>query len=217
MEPATADGMIDESGYEEPDPNPEDPDSTAQSRWRWVLPVSLLVVIPILGIYALKETTGDSFWPSHNAWMHGTAAPSGAVGTSGAGPEAEDQPDAAVIRDIETITGITDRHPLIGRKVELHVPVAGQANDQAFWIGSNDNRVLVVPSRDHRDGRERQEGLLASNDVAPLEAGETAAISGSIQKLPPPEERLSWGLTRRDQQEVAAVGVYLRADTVTVQ
>lgn len=213
--------MIDEFGYEEPDPNPEDPDLTPQGRWRWLLPVGLLIVLPALGIYGLRETVGDSFWPSYNAWMHGTAPSSpdrqGAVGTSGTSPATEDAPNPAVIRDIETITGIIDGHPLIGRKVELHVPVAGWANDQAFWIGANDNRVLVVPQRDHRDGPARQEGLVASNSVAPLEAGETAIIFGTIQKLPPPEARLSWGLTKRDEREVAASGVYLRADTVAVQ
>ena len=209
--------MIDESGYEEPNPNPEDPDLTPQGRWRWVLPVGLLVALPALGIYGLKETAGDTFWPSYNARMHGIAPFQGAVGTSGTAPGTDDGQNAAVIHDIETITGINDGHPLIGSKVELHVPIAGQANDQAFWIGTSDNRVLVVPHRDLRDGRERQEGLLAGNHIAPLEAGETAAISGSIQKLPEREERFSWGLTLREEQEVAGIGVYLRADTVTVQ
>jgi hypothetical protein len=217
MEPATTDAMIDEFGYEEPDPNPEDPDLTPQGRWRWLLPIGLLVLVPALGTYALRETRGDSFWPSHNAWMHGIAPSEGAVGTSGTPSATEDSPRAAVIRDIEVITRVTDGHPLIGRTVELHVPVAGQANDQAFWIGSGDNRLLVVPHRDHRDGPERQEGLLASNDIAPLAIGETATISGSIQKLPQAEERLSWGLTKQDERAVAASGVYLRADTVTVE
>jgi hypothetical protein len=217
MEPATAERMIDEFGYEEPDANPEDPNLTPQGRWRMVLPVGLLVVLPLLGIYGLRETVGDSFWPSHNAWMHGTAPSSGAVGTSGAATETSDKTNAEVIRDVETITGLSEGHPLVGRHVELHVPIAGQANDQAFWIGSNDNRVLVVPNRDRRDGAERQEGLLAGNAIDPLQAGDTAIISGSIQKLPQAEGRFNWGLTKRDEQEVAVSGVYLRADTVTVQ
>jgi hypothetical protein len=50
-----------------------------------------------------------------------------------------------------------------------------------------------------------------------LEAGTTAAITGSIQKLPIAEEMYSWGLTSQDRSEVAAAGVYLRADTITVQ
>jgi hypothetical protein len=217
MEPAAIDGMMDEFGYEEPDPSPEDPDLTPQNRWRWVLPVALLVVLPALGIYALRETVGDSFWPSQNAWMHGTAPSEATVGTSGTTPGTEGGSDAAVIRDIETITGINDGHPLIGRKVELHVPVAGHANDQAFWIGSKDNRMLVVTRRDHRDGRMRQEGRVAGNNIALLETGKLASISGSIQKLPQAEERQSWDLTRQDQQEAVAIGVYLAADIVTVQ
>lgn len=190
---------------------------TSQGRWRMVLPIGLLVLLPAIGIYGLRETVGDSFWPSHNAWMHGTAESHGAVGTSGSVIETSDKPHDSVIREIETITGLSDGHPLIGRKVELHVPIAGQANDQAFWIGSNDNRVLVVPHRDRRNGSERQAGRLADNAVAPLEAGETVLISGSIQKLPAAEERFNWDLTNHDEREVAASGVYLRADTVTVQ
>ena len=210
--------MIDEFGYEEPDPNPEDPDLTPQGRWRMVLPVGLLVVLPIVGIYALRETVGDSFWPSHNAWMHGIApSADGAVGTSGSATDTSDKPAGAVTADLETVTGVTDGHPAIGRRVELHVRVTGQANDQAFWIGADDHRVLVVPHRDRRDGPQRQEGLLAGNSIAPLESGRMATISGSIQKLPDAEERFNWGLTRQDERAVTASGVYLRADTITVQ
>jgi hypothetical protein len=206
--------------YKEPDLTPEDPDSMTQGRWRWTLPVVLLV-LTIAGMYGLAETTGHPIWPSHNAWLRGSvAATPDAVGTAGRAapsPESAVASDSSVIRDVETITGLVDAHPLIGRKVDLHIPVSEHANDEAFWIGQGDNRVLVVLQRDRRDGAQRQEGLIATSGIAPLEAGKTAEISGSIQKLPASEEMYSWGLTRRDVREAAAMGVFLRADQVSVQ
>jgi hypothetical protein len=179
-----------------------------------------LILIPLAGTYWLREDDGGAFWPSHNSIILGTAEPQPhAVGTSGTAPTgvATDVEDAATIREIETITGQVDAHPLIGRKVDLHVPVEARANDQAFWVGERDNRILVVPTRDHRDNIERQEGLIADNGIAPLQSGQMAAISGTIQKLPPEEGMASWNLTAQDRNEAGRMGVYLRADTITVQ
>jgi hypothetical protein len=205
--------------YEEPDLTAEDPDLTGQGRWRWALPIVLGIVIPVAAIYALRETNGPAIWPSQNALLAGDAARHETVGTAGraAAQPVSETDSPAVIREVETITGLVDRHPLVGREVDLHVPIAGLANDRAFWVGEKDNRLLVVPQRDRRTGAERQEGLLADNRVAPLETGKIAAISGSIQKLPTAEEMFGWGLTQLDKREVASMGVYLRADAVTVQ
>ena len=216
MEPAAAAGMANKEIDGEPDLNFEDPDLTPQSRWRWLLPVGLLVVLPALSMYALDETGGDPFWPSHNALMRSASAEGGAVGTSGRAVN-PDEPDGAVIRELETITGINDLHPLIGRRVALLVPVVARANDWAFWIGSPDNRVLVVPRRDHRDSALRQRGGVTTGGIALIEGGTVAAISGSIQRLPRPEERKSWALTNSDQREATSIDVYLSADSVTVQ
>jgi len=141
------------------------------------------------------------------------------VGTGGRAPTVPaGEPDAAAIRDLETITGVNDRNPLVGRKVELHVPVAAGANDYAFWVGGADNRLLVVPQRDRRDSKVRQEGGVTDHGItSPLDAGTIVAISGSLQRLPKPEERYSWQLTDKEQQEAAAMGVYLRADSITAQ
>jgi len=188
---------------------------------RWVVLVLLLMALVVAGTYTLRETNRDEARPARNAMINGlpSAGEHDAVGTSGnaQGTPAKAESAGSVIRELETITGLVDRRPLIGRKVDLHVPVAASANDQAFWVGEKDNRVLVVPRRDHRDSLERQTGRVADNGIARLEAGRTAAITGSIQKLPIVEEMYSWGLTNEDRSEVAAAGVYLRADTITVQ
>lgn len=205
----------------------EDLELSQWRRWTWVIPVFFLVALPMFGTWALHETDSDYHWLLRNQMIDGTpsaaalpraAGPGeqGAVGTSGsvAQPAAT---DSNVIRELETITGLVDRRPLIGRKVELHVPVAGNANDDAFWVGEKDNRVLVVPRRDTRDNAKRQNGSVAENSIAWLETGKMATITGSIQPLPIFEQRYSWGLTNDDRSELAARGVYLRADAISVQ
>lgn len=212
MEPAPAGSMTGEYF--------EDPDLTPQNRWRWAAPLMLLVALPIAGFFGLRETDGTAFWPSHNGVLRGVAAQApeaGAVGTSGRSDATTDSSSPALIRELETITGQVDGHPLVGSKVDLHVPVAAIANDQAFWVGEKDNRFLVVPRRDHRDGAERQLGLVADHGIALLETGKMAAVTGTIQRVPTAEEMYSWGLTAEDRHDAAARGVYLRADTVSVQ
>src|SRR4051812_18428385 len=196
----------------------------ANHQSRWVVLVLLVVAVAAAGTYALRETSRDEARPARNAMINGlpSAGEHGAVGTSGSargtqGNQANAGGTGGVIRELETITGLVDRRPLIGRKVDLHVPIAATANDQAFWVGEKDNRVLVVPRRDHRDSVTRQAGRVAGNGIARLEPGTMATITGSIQKLPIAEEMYSWGLTSEDKKDVAAAGVYLRADTVTVQ
>jgi hypothetical protein len=195
-------------------------------RWTWVVP-AFLIALPALGTWVLHETDSNYWWQLRDQMINGTpsataeprptgAGEPGALGTSGTFDE-QAPADTTVIREIETITGLVDRHPLIGRKVELHVPVAGNANDKAFWVGEKDNRVLVVPRRDLRDNAARQDGGVAGNHIARLEIGHMAAITGSIQPVPIVEQRDSWGLTNEDREELAARGVYLRADSISVQ
>jgi len=201
----------------------EDPEQTTQHHWRWVLPVLLMLVLPAVAIQQLHETSRNSREPLRNQMVNGlpTTGEAGGVGTSGRDRSVEEamvvSSVLSSIHDLETITGLVDRRQLVGRHVELHVPVAGMANDQAFWIGGKDNQLLVVPTRDHRDLVERQAGYVAANAVAPLEAGRMATISGTIAPMPMAEQAYSWGLTTADREALAASGVYLRADTITVQ
>lgn len=197
----------------------EDPDQTAQHRWRWVLPVLLMLVLPAIAIQQLHETSRNSREPIRNKLENGlpTTGETSAVGTSGRDRPVAESTLVYSIREVETITGLVDRHQLVGRHVELHVPITGMANDQAFWIGGKDNQILVVPTRDHRDTAESQAGEIATNGIAPLEAGKMATISGTIVAMPMVEQTYSWGLTTADREELAARGVYLRADTITVQ
>ena len=220
MEPATLAGMNKDYIDEDKDFGAEfyeDPDQTIESRGRWVLPILLMILLPVAAILLLHETSRDTREPLMQAMLNGmpTARESGAIGTTGRDRSVAEAMVVYSLHEIEGLPG--DSQALVGRKVELRVPAGDIANDQAFWVGDQGTRLLVVPSRDHRDIVERQAGLIAGNNVAPLEGGKTAVLSGTIQPMPRAEDVYSWGLSTRDREELASRGVYLRADTVTVQ
>jgi hypothetical protein len=144
----------------------------------------------------------------------GTTGSKGADGSGGNGGPAAAVPPA-IIQELGTITGTVDGHELIGRRVDLHVPIQEIASDVAFWVGEGDNRVLVVMGRDDRDGAERQRGLPSSSGVANPAAGQQAAISGTVRRLPNAEEMHSWQLTRDETQELLDRRIYVRADSLT--
>lgn len=89
------------------------------------------------------------------------------VGTTGTLP---DEDPEGIIHELETITGMNDGHEFVGRRVALHVPVQSRIDDMAFWVGSADNRVLVVLPSSH--------GLDAEFD------GEMVTISGTVDRVP---------------------------------
>ena len=146
---------------------------------------------------------------------HDSNASPQAVGTSGAHNGSAESHGGDVITDVETITGANDGMALVGRRVDLHVDVQARANDRAFWVGPRDNRLLVVLSRDTRDGLERQTGQPSNHGIAPVRGGQRAAISGVIRPLPKAEHRYSWSLSREEHEELEARKVYIAADTVT--
>jgi hypothetical protein len=137
------------------------------------------------------------------------------VGTTGSHDDASGGEDAAVLREIETITGANDAMSLVGRRVDLHVDVQSRANDYAFWVGSPDNRLLVVLGRDNRNGTKRQAGVPANHGITPVRDGQRAAISGVLRAIPIAEHRYSWDLTADDEKELSERKVYIRAEAVT--
>ena len=144
--------------------------------------------------------------------------PARVVGTGGAGmPGAAGAFEAAepiVIQELDTITGSVDGSELVGRKIDLHVPVLQEGNPVTFWVGSPDNRLLVVLHRDSRDGSARQASQPPAHGILPVQRGQQAAISGTIQMVPPAEDRYSWNLTDAQTREVESRRIYLRADSV---
>jgi hypothetical protein len=142
----------------------------------------------------------------------------GAVATTGEEPGSLDTdnsgPALSTIHELETITGATDGHELVGRTVDLHVPVQQHINDVAFWVGNRDNRLLVVLSRDNRDGAARQQGRPSSSSAGSIPSDQQITVVGTIQRVPYAEAMYSWGLTNADRSELMDRRIYLRADKV---
>ena len=169
-----------------------------------------LVALAALGLWLVPQNRDDRITPRDRA-----VEPPRAVGTSGTHDGSSEAPDANAVTEIETITGVNDGMTLVGRRVDLHVEVQQRANDVAFWVGSPDNRVLVVLGRDNRTGEQRQKGAPSGHGISPVRGGQRAAISGVIRPVPPAEQRMSWSLTEADEKELADRKIYIRADTVS--
>jgi hypothetical protein len=185
------------------------------------LVLSMIAVAAVgLAAFFVYMSPGGNGGRARGSGIHGSGTP-GAIGTSGgfqhemaqrSGPS---MPAQNVIHEIETITGVNDGHELVGRRVDLHVPVQQHINDVAFWVGSRDNRLLVVLARDNRDGSTRQRGEPSSTSLGRMGSGQMAIVAGTVDTLPRPGAMASWGLTDADTAELMERRIYVRADTVT--
>lgn len=122
--------------------------------------------------------------------------------------------NAAVIRELEASKG--DGHELVGRKVDLTLPVQSRANDQAFWIGSGENEMLAVVHRDNRTAEQRYFGVPSGNAIDDVKAGQQVTVTGTIQAVPYREATYSWGLSTEDVDRLEARPIYIEADSVRV-
>lgn len=121
---------------------------------------------------------------------------------------------APVVRELDTLTSTPNVDALIGKKVDITVPVLGRANDQAFWIGSGDHQMLVAIRRDYRTAEQRYYGEPRQNGVADTQTGEQVRITGTIEPLPDRESMYTWELTTHDVEQLAARPIYIDASSV---
>jgi hypothetical protein len=203
----------------------DEPVARVERRAVWIV-LTLLVVLTTAGSLWLRETdanhdvigyagrTGVLRSPDNGKMSTVSVVPewaaNEAVGTAGIAPD----PDLPVIREIETIARASSPDQLVGRKVDLQIALDGRANKVAFWVGPVDNRVLVVMERDRRSSAAHQQGLVPSNDIAPVQAGQQAEIVGTIQRVPREEDRYSWGLSYADVAQLTDRPFYIRAESV---
>jgi hypothetical protein len=188
---------------------------------KWVFVLGL-IALALAGIWLIPQNRNDrEKWEgggviagSTSSTPHHDEQPAPPVGTSGVHEGAAESHRGDVITEIETITGANDAMTLVGRRVDLHVDVQERAADSAFWVGSKDNRLLVVLRRDRRDGEDRQKGQPSNHGIAPVHGGQRATVSGVIRAVPQSEQRYSWNLTREDENELDDRKVYIDADTV---
>ena len=117
-------------------------------------------------------------------------------------PEVIDAVPASTIQEIETITGAIDGHELIGRLVALRLNATGVTSQGAFWVGPQDNHVLVAPAPNKPIARR------------PVREGEAVTILGTVLEMPNARQRLSWGLTAPDLLQLTDQRIYIRADRI---
>jgi hypothetical protein len=189
---------------------------------KWVFVLGL-IALALAGIWLIPQNRNDrEKWEgggviagSTSSTPHHDEQPAPPVGTSGVHEGAAESHRGDVITEIETITGANDAMALVGRRVDLHVDVQARANDHAFWVGSPDNRLLVVFGRDNRNGTKRQSGVPASHGIEPVRDGQRAAISGVVRSIPIKEHRYNWNLTADDERELSERKVYIHAESVS--
>jgi hypothetical protein len=148
-----------------------------------------------IGVLALVVTlmwVGPYTRSRHGAGVSPVSDPP--VGTAGRASADEPDESAATLHDLETVTGTVDPHELIGRRVDFHVRVADINNDSSFWVGSKDNRMLVVLHE-----------AASTNDITSAAPGQMVRITGTIEATEKAEAAL------KDQN------VYIRAEHVTPQ
>lgn len=193
-----------------------------RARW-WMWAIAVLIIAGLFVWSALPNQDRKAVAGEDGVTWGDTPEPrpapspgegdAGAVGTTGTLAPSE-RGRGVIVTEIETITGTHDPRQLVGRRVDLHVDVQERANDVAFWVGSRDNRVLVVLAGD-RTARASHEQPRASHGILPVQTGQNATISGVVRPIPQPEERFSWRLTERQEDELQEKGIYIRAEEVS--
>ena len=103
------------------------------------------------------------------------------------------------MRTVRAITSAEDPLKLVGRRIEFYLNAPYPLDPRGFWVGNNENRLLVV---------------YAPNVITSPQTGRAVRISGTVQAIPSVEEQTSWGLDASQRQDVEREKVYVLADTV---
>jgi hypothetical protein len=174
-------------------------------RWMWVVAAGVVAMVVVLGRLGPYFGSHHLTFGSH----HQTTEPASSGVPYAEGTAGRDEPDVtdavvspSTIQEIETITGAIDGHELIGRRVELRLKATGVTSQGAFWVGPQDNHVLVAPARGEQVVRR------------PVREGEAVTIMGTILEMPNARQRLSWGLTAPDLVQLTDQRIYIRADRI---
>ena len=211
-------------------------DISFMPRRHWILPTAGIcaAVVVLAGVmWALAETNTSKNLtfqgnrratdirpraanPMRESFYRDPASPVGTSGVLASTPAAEPSATGAeAIQDLRAILGTDDPRSLAGRPVEITVPVLREQNLTTFWIGSADDRLLVVLNRDTRDGGERQASKAPEHGIVAAQQGQQAVVTGTVERVPRPEERASWDLTAAQTRELERRGVYIQADKIS--
>jgi len=115
------------------------------------------------------------------------------------------------VRGLEQLTDTTSEAVLIGKRITVKASPE-QVSGTSFWADTGHNaQVLVVMSRDRRDARERYLSEVAPTDLAGT-PDQPVDVSGTIQYVPGPGERFSWGENDGGVHGPLSATVYLKVD-----
>jgi len=118
------------------------------------------------------------------------------------------EPGATVtepVTDLVLITGMVQKAPLIGKKVELkQATIQRVDNERAFWIGPDEQHMLFVVLDPAVDLKELQKGK------AELSRGQVLMLQGDLQRAPEAAKmKEGWKLSPAEANAVAQSNVYL--------
>ena len=114
------------------------------------------------------------------------------------------------ITDALVIVEAPDRPALVGRPVALlNVNVLGVAGPNAFWVGPDSTRRLLVV----RDSTQQ-----SAADQPIIRAGQTITVTGVVRALPTSIEdvRRAWGLSGDDAAKLSRERIFLSANHVAI-
>lgn len=179
--------------------------------------IGALLVLALVGIWLLPREDQRPGMGVRTATDETTA-----VATTGADPRGdrglamgrEGITTSPILRQLEILTGIEDRHALVGRRVDLEVARGQVPHHVAFWVGEPRDRVLVVLARDTRDGAARQRGLGPDHAVDAGPHVDRVRIVGTVARIPYAEATSSWGLSRPEYADLVNRGFYIHAQEV---
>lgn len=130
----------------------------------------------------------------------GTTMPSTAAETTGGTTSGGGTTMGGTLTSVQDIVSETDKESLVGRQVNVEdVEVRSSVGDNGFLIGSSGaDQIFVVPSQS-----------------ANVEQGQTAAIEGTLEKIPSVSEaRQQFGVSETVAALLQSQVVYLNAEQV---
>jgi len=186
-------------------------------RWRALIPIASVAVIAVAGVQFMRESDRAGYRAFDTGKLLENPRPEGAESTGGRGPSGPTAATTGFAGSVLYELGLTsgDSQELAGRRVSFTIPTGATASDGAFWVGSGNEALLVVPRRDRRSGEDRNRGEPSEHGVVDTGGEGTTSISGTIQRVPHAEAMHSWSLTHTDIRRLRARGVFLSADTIT--
>ena len=114
------------------------------------------------------------------------------------------------VRALEQLTGASSEAALIGKHVTVKATPL-QVSGTSFWADTGRSaQVLVAMSRDRRDAEQSYLSEVAPTDLATT-PDQPVDVSGTIQRVPGPGERFTWGDNDGTHGPLSAT-VYLKAD-----